>query len=210
MVNVDVPVGQLPDRYRRIVKAWYVWQGFYLWSRGQHPGEADRLPAKWETAERVFWGAEPPKFLADESFAFENAAGDLRYFVTDESGIFFIDVEERGSRERYWMFHEFDDLEKYLLFVISQDAYPGAYDESLRARWRKQGVDPRVTLTQPDPENYPGRMAITVIGENLARCWMGRSDAIAFSHGIHISYEELDRMTREGLPVEGFQVVNEQ
>lgn len=201
-------IDQFPSRYRRIVSAWYQWQGYYLWSRGRRPGDDNRAPAKWETAEQVFWGAKPPQLRDDGVFVFSSAAGDLKYSVVTEPEAFFIDVEERGSAQRYWMFRRFDDLEKYLLFLISQDALTDAFDGSLRARWRRQGVDPRVRLAQPDPENFPGRMSITVVGESAPRCWMGRGDAITFSHGIVISYEELDRLAREGVPDEGFEVAD--
>ncbi|WBP93522.1 hypothetical protein O6072_21030 [Mycolicibacterium neoaurum] len=204
MVDLGSVISDFPSEYRRTVHAWYEWQGYYLWSRGRAPGDEDRAPAKWESIGEVFWGADPPQ-LQDGIFTFGSAAGDLKYFVVTEAEAFFIDVEERGSRERYWMFRQFDDLEKYLLFIISQDALTDAYAGSLRARWRRQGVDPRVTLSQPDPENFPGRMSITVRGESAPRCWMGRGDAITFSHGIVVSYEELDRLVREGLSNEGFQ-----
>lgn len=144
--------------------------------------------------------------LADGTFVFDNAAGDLRFYVFEDSGVYYMDVEERGARERYWMFRKFEDLEKYLLFLISDDARPGNYPESPRARWRALGPASGVILAQPDPENFPGRMSITIVGEEVDRCWMGRSDAIAFSHGILISFEELNEIVQEGLPSDGFKV----
>ncbi|WP_138158213.1 hypothetical protein [Mycolicibacterium neoaurum] len=193
-----------PSEYRRTVRAWYEWQSCYLRSRGRVPGDEGRTPAKWKTVGEVFWGADPPR-VQDGIFTFGSAAGDLKYFVVAEAEAFFIDVEERGSRERYWMFSQFDDLEKYLLFMISQAALTDASGGSLRARWQREGADQRVTLSQPDPENSPGRMSITVKGERVPRCWMGRGDAITFSHGIAMSYEQLERLVREGLSSDGLQ-----
>lgn len=201
----SLSLSQFPAEFHRIVVAWYEWQGLYLWSRGCSPGETRRDPAKWESTDQVDWGAQPPVLLPDGVLAFDNASGDLRYSVVAESGAYYLDVEERGSRERYWMFRRYEDLEKYLLLAISQDARPGNYAESPKARWRAQGPDPKVILAQPDPEEFPGRLSITVIGESAERCWMGRSDAIAFSHAIFVSYEELNKLVREGIPAQGFQ-----
>ncbi|ETZ55882.1 hypothetical protein L838_0703 [Mycobacterium avium MAV_120709_2344] len=46
------------------------------------------------------------------------------FLVLGEDG-YYIDEESRGSRENFWMFRRFDDAEKYMLFLISQEARPG-------------------------------------------------------------------------------------
>lgn len=206
MENYNVNFAQFPVQLHRIVKTWYEWQGLYLWTRGRSPGAAKQVTYEWETEEEISWGSRPPSMLDDATLSFDNASGDLRYYIVLDGGMFYMDVQERGSRKRFWMFRRVDDLEKYALFTISQDARPGDYLASPGSRWRRQGVHPSVILEQPDAERFPGRVSMTIAGESIDRGWMGRSDAISFSHAIVLTFEELDRLVRSGIPEDGFQV----
>ncbi|OBF04705.1 hypothetical protein A5730_16765 [Mycobacterium sp. ACS4054] len=130
--------------------------------------------------------------------------GDVSYYLTWEGGQFFIDSEERGSRRTYWMFKSYDDAEKYLAFLISQMARPGKYSDSPSFRWYQEGLNPMVSLSKPDPANYPGRVSMTADHEPSDRGWMPEHDAIAASHLIVLSFEELDCVLRQGVPPDWF------
>ena len=206
MKSYNVDFTNFPLQFHRIVEIWYEWQGLYLWSRGKSPGAARRFAPKWETDEQIFWGSRPPVMLDDATLSFDNAPGDLTYYVASEGGLFYMDVQERGSRQRFWMFRRLEDLEKYVLLTVSQNARPGSYLSSPESRWRQLGVHPDVILEQADVERFPGRVSITILGESVDRGWMGKSDAIPFSHAIMLSFEELDQYVRSGIPEDGFQV----
>ncbi|ORW78193.1 hypothetical protein AWC25_06280 [Mycobacterium sherrisii] len=104
------------------------------------------------------------------------------------------------------MFRQYEDAEKYLLLLISQMARPGRYTNSPAFRWSEEGLDPQVTLTTPDPVNCPGRVSLRVDQEPNDRGWMGESDALAASHILVLSFEELDLILREGIPKDWFTI----
>ncbi|BCQ10175.1 hypothetical protein JMUB5695_03630 [Mycobacterium heckeshornense] len=203
LTDYRIDLSRIPPDFHRIVKAWYLWQAVYLRARGSYPGAVRRAPEKWETAEQVFWGARPPQMTARSELAFIDDA-DVSYFLVAEDNLYYIDERERGSRGRYWMFRNFEDAEKCLLFLISQRARPGRYSDSPRSRWYKEGLHPQVFLHKADPENYPGRVTLIVDEEPVDRGWMGENDAVPFSHAIVLSYEELDAVLREGVPDDWF------
>ncbi|WP_245850227.1 hypothetical protein [Mycobacterium angelicum] len=143
--------------------------------------------------------------VGNNELAFVDNA-DVSYYLVLEDGKYYIDTKERGSRGRYWMFRNFEDAEKYLLFLMSQIARPGKYTESPRYRWYRAGLDPRVTLGRPDPTNFPGRVSLTVDQEARDRGWTGESDAPAASHVIVRSFNELDAELRRDVPHDWFSI----
>jgi hypothetical protein len=205
MNDYQIDLSQFPPALHRIVKAWYLWQAVNLRKRGSYPGKEQRVPERWETEEQVFWGARPPEMKNDSELALVDDAG-LSYYLVPEGAVYYIDEKERGSRGRYWMFRNYEDAEKCLLFLISQAARPGKYSDSPRFRWYQEGLNPKVILNKPDPENFPGRVSLTVDREPTDRGWMGENDAVPFSHAIVMTFEELDADLRQGIPPEWFDV----
>ncbi|MCA2320807.1 hypothetical protein JF732_11850 [Mycobacterium intracellulare] len=205
MADYYLDLTGFPAFLHRIVKSWYVWQEISLRSRGRFPGEITREPRAHETREQIYWGGRPPEMINSQELAFINE-GDVSFYLVCRDGKFFIDSEERGSRDTYWMFRRFDDAEKYLLFLLSQMARPGQYTKSPSYSWYQEGVDPRVTLSKPDPVNFPGRVSLRVDQEATDRGWMGESDAPAGSHVIVLSFAELDSILRQGIPADWFTV----
>lgn len=203
MTDYHLDLTPFPAFLHRIVKSWYVWQEVYLRGRNRFPGEEQRQPKLGETPEQVFWGRRPPEMTTPHELALIDDA-DVSFYLVCEADGFFIDSQERGSRETYWMFRRFEDAEKYLLFLISQAARPGKYTDSPAHRWYREGLNPRVTLTRPDPVNYPGRVSLRVDQEPIDRGWMGETDAPAGSHIIVLSFEELDSVLRDGIPADWF------
>lgn len=203
MTDYHLDLTPFPAFLHRIVTSWYVWQKVYLRGRNRFPGEAQRQPKLGETPEQVFWGRRPPEMTDRNELALIDDADVSFYLVCEDDG-FFIDSQERGSRETYWMFRRFEDAEKYLLFLISQTARPGRYTDSPAYRWYQEGLNPRVTLTRPDPVNYPGRVSLRVDQEPTDRGWMGETDAPAGSHIIVLSFEVLDSVLRDGIPADWF------
>lgn len=203
MADFIVDLTTFPKSLHRIVKCWYVWQVVHLRGQGRFPGDAQREPRGRETHEEIFWGRRPPQMVNPNELALIDV-GDVSYYVTFKDDCYFIDSEERGSRKTYWMFRRFEDAEKYLLFLISQMSRPGRYNQSPAFRWYQEGVDPRVTLSKPDPVNFPGRVSLRVDQEATDRGWMGQNDAPAGSHVLVMSFEELDSALREGIPADWF------
>jgi hypothetical protein len=203
MVSNPLDLARSPDFLHRIVRSWHTWQGAYLYSLGRHPGSDHQEPKDRETSEQIFWGGHPPEMTNANELRFLSD-GEISYYLTWEDSCYFIDKEERGSRARYWMFREYDDVEKYLLFRISRFIFPERYIDS-PAMYRLEGeLDPWVTLKKPDPVNYPGRTSLRVNDEPRDRGWMGEIDATAVSHILFLSFEELDSLLREGLPADWF------
>lgn len=205
MADYHIDLTTFPLLLHRIVKYWYEWQGVYLRGQGRMPGEVQREPRGQETREQIFWGRRPPEMTNEHELAFIDY-GDISYYLVLEKYGYFIDSEERGSRHTYWMFKRFEDAEKYLAFLISQTARPGEYTDSPAYRWYQEGLHPRVTLTKPDPVNFPGRVSLRVDHEPTERGWMGETDAPAGSHVLVLSFEELDAVLREGIPADWFTV----
>ncbi|KZS83435.1 hypothetical protein B4U45_14120 [Mycobacterium persicum] len=131
---------------------------------------------------------------------------DVSYYLVCRNEGHYIDSEERGSRRRYWMFRRFEDAEKYLLFIISQMARPGKYTNSVGYRWVQEGLDARVSLSRPDPVNFPGCVSLRVDDEATDRGWMAESDAVQASHILVLTFEELDTLLREGIPADWFTI----
>lgn len=205
MTDFTVDLTIFPKFLHRLVRYWYLWQGVYLRAQGRWPGDDQREPRGRETHEDVFWGRRPPEMVNDNELALIDVGG-ISYYLTLNNACYLIDSKERGSRKTYWMFRKFEDVEKYLAFLISQMCRPGRYDQSPAFRWYQAGLHPRVTLSKPDPENYPGRVSLTVDHEPVDRGWMGQHDAIAGSHVLVKSFEELDSALREGVPTDWFTV----
>jgi hypothetical protein len=210
MKEYYVDLSEFPSDLRRVVKSWFAWQAIYLRARGSHPGDDRRASVEWETPEQVFWGKQPPRVVSDSEVAFAGDA-EISYFIIKEDDAYYIDQKERSSRGRYWMFRRFEDAEKYLLLLIGDFARPGEYSDSILFQWYKQGVDPNVSLKEIDPDNYPGRVSLTVDQEDTDRGWMSEYDATIFSHAIALTYEELDGALRQGIPPDwfGFRIVDE-
>lgn len=131
---------------------------------------------------------------------------EISYYLSVEDKYLYIDKESRGSRGRYWMFRRFEDAEKYMLFLISQMVRPGKYDESPSFRWYREGLDPRVRLAKPDPENHPSRVSLTVNDESTDRGWMTEHNAVAGSHVIVLGFNELEEVLQEGIPSDWFSI----
>jgi hypothetical protein len=205
MADYHLDLTDYPAFLHRIVESWYIWQEIYLRSQSKYPGFGEREPARGETAAEVFWGRRPPQITGSHEMAVIDD-GDISFYLVWTHDCFYIDVKERGARNRYWMFRRYEDAEKYLLFLISEIARPGQYTSSPAFRWSTEGVDPRVTLTRPDPVEYPGRVGLRVNGEENDRGWMGESDAAAGSHVLLLSFEELDSALREGIPADWFTI----
>jgi hypothetical protein len=205
MTEYRLDLSKFPPELHRIVKAWYAWQEVYLRKMGKYPGQDQRAPKAWESAEQVFWGARPPELIDERELAITDSSGES-YYLSPQDGVYYIDEMERGSRGRYWMFRKLEDAEKGLLFLMSQAARPGQYSDSPRYRWSKQGLNSGVYLAKPDPENFPGRVTMTVDHESVDRGWMGENDAIPFSHAITLTYDELNRAVREGVPSDWFTI----
>ncbi|WP_421845681.1 hypothetical protein [Mycobacterium sp.] len=199
VIEYHLDMSGFPLALHRILNAWYRWQEVYLRARGSYPGAEQRAPGLSESKEQVFWGKRPPEMGDGSELVFVDSA-DMTLFLVKEDDCYYIDQEERSLRERCWMFRSFEDVEKYMLYMISQAARPGPYSESPGFRWYRQGLDHRVTLHKSDPENFPGRVSLTVNQEAEDRGWMGEDDAIAFSHAIVLTFEELDRALRAGIP----------
>jgi hypothetical protein len=198
MLDYYVDLGKFPPGLHRIVKSWYSWQAVYLRETGSDP-EYEAI------AGQITWRTHPPRMTKDGELCFIDDDEISNYLVI-EGNQYYIDKKSRGSRGRYWMFRRFEDAEKYMLFLISQMARPGRYTKSPAFRWYQKGVDPRVTLTKPDPVDYPGRVSLRVDHEANDRGWMGETDAPAGSHVLVLSFEELDSVLREGIPADWFTV----
>lgn len=205
MADFIVDLTMFPESLHRLVKCWYVWQVVHLRGQGRLPGDTQREPRGRETREEIFWGRRPPQMVNRNELALIDV-GDVSYYMACKDDCYFIDSEERGSRKTYWMFRRFEDVEKYLLFLISQMSRPGRYNQSPAFRWYQEGLDPRVTLSKPDPDNFPGRVSLRVDQEPTDRGWMGQNDAPAGSHVLVMSFEELDSALREGIPADWFTV----
>ncbi len=187
MTDDATAVAHFSADYRRIIGSWKAWDGV----------------ARRKSGRNASLGLEPPTVDADGQLAFRDSL-DVSYFLVPEDGVYFIDTQERGTRARYWMFRRFADAEKYLLVLISEAARPGPMSASPIFRWYRQGLNTRVTLSKPDPENFPGRVSLTVDREPSTRGWMGETDAISFSHAIVLSYDELEHELQQGIPADWF------
>ena len=176
-----------PERVERIINVWHEWQN----------------AAARQSSGTSSLSGQPPRVNAEGQLVLGDES-DVMHFLVQGDDCYYIDSQERGSRQRFWMFWQFVDAEKYLLVLISQAMRPGPFSASPIFRWYRLGVDPRVTLAKPDPDNFPGRVSLTVDDEPAPRGWMGETDAISFSHAIVLTFEELDRELREGVPSDWF------
>jgi hypothetical protein len=129
---------------------------------------------------------------------------EVSYYLVPQDGVYYVDSQERGARQRYQMFRRLDDAEKFLLIQFSQSARPGKLSDSPVFKWYRAGLAPAVSLHHPDSANFPGRVSLRVTGEPEDRGWMGETDAISFSHVVNVPFEELDRTLRVGIPPDWF------
>ncbi|WP_156660576.1 hypothetical protein [Mycobacterium sp. 852002-10029_SCH5224772] len=201
MTDLYINLSEFPPPLHRIVKSWYSWQEIYLRKMGKPLPQSDSGAQK--NIQDLDWGTRPPTMTDSITLRFLDDY-ELSYYLIIDDNRYYIDKQSRGSRKTYWMFRRFEDAEKYMLFLISQEARPGRYSDSPSYRWYQEGVDPRISLTRPDPVNYPGRVSITVDRESTDRGWMPEHDAVAASHLIVLSFEELDDILRQGIPPDWF------
>lgn len=194
----------MPEPLGGIASSWYTWQRVYLWVRHRRPGDREQAPKKWETEAEVFWGARPPQMVDDRTMSFAHPSGEFFYYLSEESNAYFLDLEERGTRKRYWMFRLLEDAEKYVLCALCDATQAVQRTDTLWQRWGQSGLDPRVQLSYPDIDQFPGRVLLTVDQEPIDRGWMGKEDAIAFSHPILFTVDQLRAVLRAEFPDEAF------
>lgn len=202
--------GDVPEPYASIATRWYFWQTLYLWAHDRRPGSEARTPKTWETEAEVFWGARPPEMTNDSTISFAHPSGEFMYYLTEESDVYYLAVEERRVQKCYWMFRLLADAQKYIECTLSDATQSIRQPDRLWRRWIQLGLNPRVTLTYPDPSQYPGRVSLTVEGETRDRCWMGKSDAIPFSHAIVLSVPELEHVLAAQFPDEALHIAARQ
>ncbi|MCV7029365.1 hypothetical protein [Mycobacterium sherrisii] len=198
MIKIQVDLGKFPPTLHRIIRTWYVWQAVDLHKSGA-------LPGRNITSDQLVWSTRPPAMTNDGELCFLND-GEISYYLVIENDHYYIDKKSRSSRGRYWMFRRFEDAEKYMLFLISQMVRPGRYADSPGFHWYREGLDPRVTLTKDDPVNHPGRVRLTVDKEAIDRGWMTEHNAVAGSHIIVPSFNELEKSLREQIPNDWFSI----
>jgi hypothetical protein len=196
VIDIQVDLSEFPPALHRIVLTWYSWQAIDLHKSGV-------LPTSDAISEDIDWSTRPPVMTNDNELCFIDD-GEVAYFLVIDDDHCFIDKMSRGSRGRYWMFRRIDDAEKYVLFLISQMVRPGKYSDTPSFLWYREGLDSRVTLTKQDPVNHPGRVSLTVDHEAIDRGWMTEHNAVAGSHVIVPSFEELEKSLREGIPHDWF------
>ncbi|GAB4909395.1 hypothetical protein [Mycobacterium avium] len=201
MIDLYINLEEFPRELHRTVKTWYSWHALSLRKmRKPLPQSGAKVDNSSQTPD---WATRPPTMTDTKTLRFLDDYELSCFLVLGEDG-YYIDEESRGSRENFWMFRRFDDAEKYMLFLISQEARPGRYSDSPSYRWYQEGLRPGITLTKPDPVNYPGRVSITVDGEPIDRGWMPEHDAVAASHLMPLSFEELEDALRQGIPPDWF------
>ena len=108
------------------------------------------------------------------------------------------------------MFRLLEDAEKYILCALCEATQAVQRTDALWQRWAQSGLNPRVHLSSADIDRHPGRVSLTVDQEPIDRGWMGRSDAIAFSHPIVLTLGELRAVLRAEFPDEAFCTGSEQ
>ncbi|MEH3142846.1 MAG: hypothetical protein PGN37_22330 [Mycobacterium kyogaense] len=136
--------------------------------------------------------------------SFAHPSGEFFYYLSEESSVYFLDLEERGTRKRYWMFRRLRDAEKYILCALCDAAQTVQRTDTLWQRWFQSGLDPRVQLSYNDIDQFPGSVSLTVDQEPIDRGWMGKDDALAFSHPILLTVHELRKAVRAEFPDEAF------
>ncbi|ADG97262.1 hypothetical protein Srot_0783 [Segniliparus rotundus DSM 44985] len=103
------------------------------------------------------------------------------------------------------MFRNFDDAEKYMLFLLASGAYMMNRLGFLSIEWSNRGVAPWARVENLEPEvEYSEKFSVSIEGESGDRGWMKERDAIIFSQIARLAYEELDAKLREGIPPEWF------
>ncbi|ORV85426.1 hypothetical protein [Mycolicibacterium iranicum] len=200
----------VPEPYLGIASRWYFWQAIYLWAHNRQPGSETRAPKKWETEAEVFWGARPPEMADDSTLSFAHPSGEFMYYLTEESDVYYLAVEERRVQKRYWMFRLLADAQKYIDCTLSDATQSIRQTDRLWRRWTQLGLNSLVTLTYPDMNKYPGRVSLTVDCEPTDRGWMGKSDAVPFSHAIILSTAELEGVLTSQFPNEALEVAARQ
>ncbi|WP_343574749.1 hypothetical protein [Mycobacterium sp.] len=198
MKKFNVELNLIPPALRRLALTWYRWQEITERKRNKaalmHPED----PLRQE-----YWKYYPPQMRSAHEFRIGD--DDFSYYLVSSEGLFYVDIAQRSARSRNCMFRSFYDAEKYLLFKIADSARLVNGLGYLSALWYQQGLNPRVTLKNLEPnEKYPNKFSLTVDQEPVDRGWMDEMDATAFSHAIFLTYEELDARLREGVPPEWF------
>lgn len=198
------------EPFSGIASRWYFWQTLYLWAHDRQPGSETRAPKTWETEAEVYWGARPPEMADGSTLSFAHPSGEFMYYLSQESDVFYLAVEERRVQKRYWMFRLLEDAQKYIDCTLSDATQSIRQTDRLWRRWTELGLNSHVTLTYPDVNQYPGRVSLTVDDEPRDRGWMGKSDAVPFSHAIVLSAKELERLLISQFPDEALDIAARQ
>ncbi|WP_156920438.1 hypothetical protein [Segniliparus rugosus] len=188
-------MSQFPEALHRTVRQWCVWREIYLRHTGRRIGLLSSDPESFD-----YWYAWPPKMATPTELRLGLASNENSYLVA-EDGCFYLESEERGSRGRDMTFTNFPDAEKAVLFSLADVARSVNNLDSLDLLWYREGLHPRVTLTNLEPEKeFSQKFGIIVDQEPAYRGWMTQSGATVFSHVVVLTYEELDARLREGVP----------
>ncbi|WP_082946994.1 TNT domain-containing protein [Mycolicibacter sinensis] len=193
-----------PEPYRPVARAWFQWRIIAI--EGRQPFfDAKRfpwLPADFGpllTASERLWGEEQP-LVTDGMLTFSLGGIEFGFFLnTDDKWV--VQQRDRNIWHQNWGFLLLDDAQKFLLFLIAEEARALRGLPNIGTSWYRDKPACGIESVRYQQDSRAGAVYIRAAGsksEYLA--WMDEWDATRFAPAFGYSYNELHTVLSQDIP----------
>ncbi|WP_082134060.1 TNT domain-containing protein [Mycolicibacter heraklionensis] len=197
-----VDLGDYPEPYRPVVRAWYQWR--IIATEGRRPFvDAERfpwpdLPLLLTTSERL-WGEQRPE-VTDGVLTF--SLGGIAFgFFLNTSDKWVVQQRDRNSWHKNWGFLLLEDAQKFLLFLIAEEARTLRGLPNIGTGWHRDKPANGIEFARYPQDSRAGAVFVCHAGsksEYLA--WMDEWEATRFAPAFEHGYNDLHAILSEDIP----------
>ncbi|OBK81846.1 hypothetical protein A5649_10315 [Mycolicibacter heraklionensis] len=197
-----VDLSDFPEPCRRIVRAWYQWRIIAIGGRRPYVDD-ERFPGLVPllTASETQWGEQQPS-MTDGVLTF--SLGGIEFgFYLNTNDKWTVRQRARNTWHDDWIFLLLDDAQKFLLYLIAEEARTLCGLPNIGTSWYRDKLAHGIAFTRYQHDSRAGAVFVHPTGsqsEYLA--WMDEWEATRFAPAFGCSYDELHTTLRHGIPPE--------
>lgn len=197
-----IDLDSYPVPCRPVVRAWYQWR--IIATGGRLPFvDAERFP--WPdlppllTASERQWGEQQP-VVTDGALTFSLGGIEYGFFLNTEDK-WVVQQCDRNIWHKDWGFLLLEDAQKFLLYLIAEEARTLRDLPNVGTRWYRENPARGIEFDRYQQDSRQGAVFVRHAGsksEYLA--WMDEWEAARFGPAFEYGYDELHTVLSEGIP----------
>lgn len=208
IVAPAIDLSDCPEPCRPIVRAWYQWRMIAI--GGQLPYvDAQRFPwlpkdlPRLLTASERQWGEQQPA-IHDGVLTFSLGGIEFGFFLnTDDKWV--VQQCDRNTWHNDWGFLLLEDAQKFLLYLIAEEARTLRCLPNIGATWYRDRPADGIELVAYQQDTRAGAVYVRPEGSTSQYlAWMDQWEAARFAPAFGYSYNELHTVLSEGIPPQWF------